>query len=139
MMAEVNIEKENLALVAKAKGGLINDHRLELIDEYWTEDTIQHDPMIDNGREPFKMFIKGWLNAMPDLRWDPILASVASYDQVWIYGRYSGTFKNDWMGIPANNKQVEFTAAEILRVENGMIAEHWDVLDLKTMFEQMSR
>ena len=93
--------------------------------------------MVKSGREPFREFIKSWLNAMPDLKWKPIFLPVASGDQVWAYGKYSGTFKNDWMEMKANNKRIEFTAVDIVRIENRKIAEHWDVMDLKTMFEQM--
>ena len=132
-----NVEKENLELVGKALGTLLNGHDLSVIDQYWTEEYIQHNPMVKSGREPFRDFIKGWLNAMPNLKWEPILPPLASGDQVWAYGKFTGTFKNDWIGIPANNKKIEFTAVDIVRIENGKIAEHWDVMDLKTMFEQM--
>lgn len=131
------MEKENLRIVSEAFGGLINDHHIEAIDEYWAEDYVEHNPMIGRDRKAFKEFVKGWLAAIPDLSWDPILAPVASYDQVWTYGRYSGTFSNDWMGMPANGKQVDFTAMDVIRVEDGKIVEHWDVMDLKTLFDQM--
>ncbi|MGD0645933.1 MAG: ester cyclase [Candidatus Bathyarchaeia archaeon] len=130
-------EKENVELVAKALGAVLNGHDLKAIDQYWTEGYIQHNPMVKTGREPFKEFAKGWINAMPDLKWEPILQPVGSEDQVWAYGKYTGTFQHDWMGIKANGKKIAFTAVDIVRVEKGKIAEHWDVMDLKTMFDQM--
>jgi len=66
-----------------------------------------------------------------------LITPVGSGDQVWAYGKYTGTFKNDWMGIKANGKSISFTAVDIFRVEKGRIAEHWDAADLKTMFDQM--
>jgi len=117
----------------------MNEHKLEILDDLWTEEYIQHNPMIKSGREAFKEFMKGWINAMPDLKWELILAPIARGDKVWAYGKYSGTFKNDWFGMPANNQKIEFTAVYIMRVENGKIAEHWDVMDLKTMFKQMEK
>jgi predicted SnoaL-like aldol condensation-catalyzing enzyme len=131
-------EKENLNLAAIAFGNVFNVHDLKSIDKYWAESYIQHNPLIESGREPFKEFVKGWINAMPDLKWEPVLPPVASGDQVWAFGRYTGTFKNDWLGLKANNKKVSFTAVDIVRVEKDKLVEHWDVMDLKTMFEQMS-
>jgi predicted SnoaL-like aldol condensation-catalyzing enzyme len=130
-------EKENINLVAKALDTVLNEHDLNAIDLYWTENYIQHNQMVKNGKEPFREFIKGWLNAMPDLKWEPILQPVAFENQVWAYGKYTGTFKKDWMGLKANNKTISFTAVDIVQVKNAKIAEHWDVMDLKTMFEQM--
>jgi predicted SnoaL-like aldol condensation-catalyzing enzyme len=132
------MEEVNLELVKKAFGALMNDHDITALDKYWTEDYIQHNPMIESGREPFREFMQGWLKAMPDLTWEPILQPVASGDQVWAYGKYSGTFKNNWLGVKANNKKIEFTAVDMVRVENGKIAEHWDVMDLDSLFEQMN-
>jgi len=129
---------ENLNLAGTAFGKVFNEHDVKAIDQYWHANYIQHNPLIATGREPFKEFVKGWINAMPNLKWEPLLAPVASGDQVWAYGRYTGTFKNDWLGFKANNKPISFTAVDIVRIENGKFAEHWDVMDLKTMFEQMS-
>ncbi len=130
-------EEKNLELVGKALNALMNEHDFSVLDEFWTEEYIQHNPMVESGIESFKGFMEGWINAIPDLKWEPVLPSVASGDKVWAYGKYTGTFKNDWMGIAANNNHIEFTAVDIIRVENGKLAEHWDVMDLKTMFEQM--
>ncbi len=133
------MKNKNLELVGKAFNALMNKHDFSVLDEYWTKDYIQHNPMIESGIEPFKKFMQGWISAIPDLKWEPIIPPMASDDQVWAYGKYTGTFKNDWIGIPSNNKEISFTAVDIVRIENERIAEHWDVMDLKTMFEQMSQ
>jgi predicted SnoaL-like aldol condensation-catalyzing enzyme len=130
-------EKTNLELVTKALGALMNGHDLTALDQYWTDDYIQHNTMIKSGREPFREFMQGWLKAMPDLKWEPILLPVASGNQVWAYGKYSGTFENDWLGAKANNKPGVY-GVDIVRVENGKLSEHWDVMDLETLFEQMN-
>ena len=82
-------EKENVELVSKALGAVINGHDLTGIDKYWTEDYIQHNEMAKTGREGFKEFVKTQINVMPDLKWDPILQPVGSGDQVWAYGKYT--------------------------------------------------
>ena len=69
-------EKENVELVAKALGAVLNGHNLTAINQYWTEGYIQHNPMAKTGREPFKESARGWINAIPDLKWEPILQPV---------------------------------------------------------------
>jgi predicted SnoaL-like aldol condensation-catalyzing enzyme len=130
-------EKDNLELVAKAIGAVFNGHDLTAMEKYWAESYIQHNPLAKSGREEFKKFFQQWINATPGLKWEPILQPVGSGDQVWVYGKYTGTFKNDWMGMKANGKRISFAAVDIFRVEKGSIAEHWDVVDYKTLFDQM--
>jgi predicted SnoaL-like aldol condensation-catalyzing enzyme len=41
------------------------------------------------------------------------------------------------MGMKANGKRITVTAVDVFRIEKGSIAEHWDVVDYKTLFDQM--
>ena len=102
------------------------------------EEYVEHNSMVPNGKESFRQFVQGRINAMPDLKWEPIFPCIASGDQVWSYRRYIGTFKNDWMGMKANNKKIVLIAFDIIRVENGKIAEHWDVMDRTATLDQMT-
>jgi hypothetical protein len=95
--------------------------------------------MIENGRKPFRnsCMTGSRARAKANLKWQPILQPIVSKDQVWIYEK-TGTFKNNSLGDKANNKKNEFTPEEIIRIENQKIVEHWDAMDLYTMFEQMN-
>ena len=82
---------------------------------------IQHSAHIPPGREGLFKFIKG----MPTtLKYEPGQI-VADGDFVMVHGRFSG------FGLPVN-----WIAADILRIENGLLAEHWDVLQDETTEEQ---
>jgi predicted SnoaL-like aldol condensation-catalyzing enzyme len=50
---------------------------------------------------------------------------MAEEDFVVVHGRYSNT------GLPAN-----WIVADIVRVENGLLAEHWDVIQDEVTREQ---
>jgi predicted SnoaL-like aldol condensation-catalyzing enzyme len=50
---------------------------------------------------------------------------VADGDFVMVHGRFSG------FGLPVN-----WIAADILRIENGLLAEHWDVIQDEATEEQ---
>jgi len=67
--------------------------------------------------------------AVPD--WDyRVTKIVAEGDTVWAYGTYSGTQKGDWLGIPATNQSYRIAAVDIFRIQDGKLAEHWDVIDI---------
>ena len=73
---------------------------------------------------------------MPDFEYT-LKKIVADEDSVWVYGTYSGTQTGDWLGIPATNKEYSIDAVDIFRIEEGKLAEHWDVIDVYTLFKQL--
>jgi len=82
---------------------------------------------------------QAWLplmQALPDLeRRDEILVGgqFEGRDYVAMVGHYCGTFKHDWLGIPATGKTVYVRYGEVHRVENGRVTQSnclWDLLDV---------
>ncbi|NIZ12780.1 nuclear transport factor 2 family protein [Phaeobacter sp. HF9A] len=99
-------------LVVKAITELFIDGDVAAIDRYWAEDYIQHNPMFPSGRE----VIKGLFgNTPPDFRYEMGMV-IAEDDLVALHGRYSGFGPKPMI------------AVDIFRVEDGKIAEHWDIL-----------
>ena len=45
--------------------------------------------------------------------------------------------ENEGRGIPATQAEYKFDAIDIFRIEDGKLAEHWDVMDLHTLFTQL--
>ncbi len=56
---------------------------------------------------------------------------------VWVHGTYNGTHSKDWLGVPATGKIYAFDAVDIFRIEDGKLAEHWDVIDGYALFSQL--
>jgi predicted SnoaL-like aldol condensation-catalyzing enzyme len=82
-------------------------------ERYWSPHYIQHSAHIAPGREGLFNLIK---SIPPTLKYEPGTI-VAEGDFVIVHGRFSG------FGAPMN-----WIAADILRIENGVLAEHWDVI-----------
>ena len=40
-------------------------------------------------------------------------------------------------GIPATGKAFAMHAVDVFRVEGGLLAEHWDVMDVHALFKQL--
>jgi predicted SnoaL-like aldol condensation-catalyzing enzyme len=107
------IQETNKALVLEAFDTLFNKRDYATAEKYWSPIYIQHSAHIEPGREGLFNLIR---NTPDSLRYEHQLI-VAEGDYVIVHGRFSGT------GRPA-----AWIAADIVRMENGRLAEHWDVL-----------
>jgi predicted SnoaL-like aldol condensation-catalyzing enzyme len=109
----VNKQSQNKELVLKAFDTLFNKRDYEAAEKFWSENYIQHSAHNEPGRDGLFNLIR----SIPEtLRYEHQLA-IAEGDYVIVHGRFSG-----------NGRPVAWIAADIVRVENGRLAEHWDVL-----------
>jgi steroid delta-isomerase-like uncharacterized protein len=124
------------ALLAQFGAKILGEKNFTALSDLMREDYIQHNPLVGQGSKGFKDFFEAWFQASPDFKFE-LKQIVSEGDKVWVYGTYSGTHKGDWLGIPATGKAYKFDAVDIFRVEDGKLAEHWDVLDIYTLFKQL--
>jgi predicted SnoaL-like aldol condensation-catalyzing enzyme len=109
---------------------------LSAVDHFMRADYIQHNPLVKQGAGGFKEFFSTWFASVPD--WHYTLKKiVAEGDEVWVYGTYAGTLRKEWLGIPASGQKYAFDAVDIFRVQDGKLAEHWDVMDIYGLFKQL--
>jgi predicted SnoaL-like aldol condensation-catalyzing enzyme len=107
------IQERNKALVLEAFDALFNKRDYVVAERYWSPTYIQHSEHIAPGREGLFDLIK----SMPaTLKYEPGMI-VADGDLVVVHGRFSG------FGAPVN-----WIAADILRIEDAVLVEHWDVI-----------
>ena len=115
------IQEKNKALVLDAFDTLFNKRDYAAAEKYWSPSYIQHSAHIPPGRDGLFNLIK----ASPrSLRYEHRLI-MAEGDFVVVHGRYSNT------GLPMN-----WIVADIVRLENGVLAEHWDVIQDEATREQ---
>ena len=107
------IESKNKALVLEAFDSLFNKRDYEAAERYWSPDYIQHSAHIEPGRRGLFNLVK---SLPPTLRYEPGTI-VGDGEFVIVHGRFSG------FGGPVN-----WIAADILRVQAGILVEHWDVI-----------
>jgi len=103
----------NKALVLEAFDTLFNKRDYKSAERYWSSNYLQHSAHIKPGRDGLFDLIR---SSPATLRYEPGTI-VAQGDYVIVHGRFSGT------GRPRN-----WIAADIVRVADGLLAEHWDVL-----------
>ena len=114
-------EEKNKALVLEAFDTLFNKRDYAAAERFWSPDYIQHSAHIAPGRKGLFDLIKSLL---PTLRYEPGMI-VADGDFVMVHGRFSN------FGLAVN-----WIAADILRIEDGILLEHWDVIQDEATREQ---
>jgi predicted SnoaL-like aldol condensation-catalyzing enzyme len=108
------VESKNKELVIEAFDTLFNKRDYAVAEKFWSSNYIQHSAHIAPGREGLFNLVK---SAPPTLKYEPGLV-VAEGDYVIAHGRFSGH------GLAS----VAWIAADIVRIKDGRLAEHWDVL-----------
>ena len=104
--------RRNKELVLEAMTSLFQRHDASAVERLYARDYIQHNPNIPQGRDALQAIVAG----LPEhVFYEPGLI-VAGDDLVAIHGRIRG-----W----ADEPQI---AIDFFRVEDGKLAEHWDVL-----------
>lgn len=91
-------------------------------------------PSFDNAG--WKQFVWGFADAFPDLHLI-VEDVVASEDKVAARIGFRGTHRGDFMGIPATGREVTFASMEFNRVVGGRVAEHWVLIDMLGLLQQL--
>ena len=107
------IEETNKRLVLEAFDTLFNKRDYQAAERFWSPNYVQHSAHIKPGRDGLFELIR---SSPATLRYEPGTI-VADGDYVIVHGRFTNT------GKPRN-----WIAADVVRVADGLLAEHWDVL-----------
>jgi predicted SnoaL-like aldol condensation-catalyzing enzyme len=113
MITATTTPEQNKALVLEAFDTLFNKRDFDAAERYWSPNYIQHSAHIEPGRDGLFNLIR---SAPDTLRYEHQLI-LAEGDYVIVHGRFSG------IGRPA-----AWIAADVVRIEDARLAEHWDVL-----------
>ena len=115
---------QNKRLVLEAFDTLFNKRDYASAEKFWSPHYIQHSAHIEPGRDGLFNLVR---TLPPTLKYEPGTI-VADGDFVIVHGRFSGFRPVNWI------------AADILRIEDGMLVEHWDVIqDEATREESKSK
>ena len=109
---------------------------LSVLDEIVTETYDFHVPGQGPGRKSLKRYLAGLRAALPDLQL-PIKDMVAEDDKVGVLNSVRGTHKGDFGPMKATGKRVDFMVFHLYRLEDGRLAEHWEVADFATLHAQI--
>jgi predicted SnoaL-like aldol condensation-catalyzing enzyme len=109
---EESLKNQNKAIVLEAFNTLFNRRDYAAAESFWSPDYIQHSAHIEPGRDGLFNLVK---RLPPTLKYEPGTI-VAGGEFVIVHGRFSGFQAVSWI------------AADILRIKDGLLVEHWDVI-----------
>lgn len=115
---------------------MLNTHDPNMVDRFVGDPYVNHNPVVDDGREANRRFWAEFFSALPDVR-VTMEDLIISGDRVVGRFVYRGTHTGALMGIPASGNPVEMRSIDIWRVADGMFVEHWDELNLLEVFQQV--
>jgi predicted SnoaL-like aldol condensation-catalyzing enzyme len=107
------IPEQNKALVQQAFNTFFNKRDYEAAARFWSDTYIQHSDHIAPGRGGLFELIR---SAPDTLRYEQGIV-VAEGDHVILHGRFTG-----------EGRPVARIAADVVKIEDGRLAERWDVL-----------
>jgi predicted SnoaL-like aldol condensation-catalyzing enzyme len=116
-----SIAENNKTIVLEAFETRFNKRDYAAAERFWSPNYIQHSAHIEPGRDGLFNLVK---STPPTLRYEPGVIG-AEGDFVIIHGRFSG------IGLPGN-----WIAADIIRMKDGILLEHWDVIQDEATKEQ---
>ena len=107
------VQEKNKALVLEAFDTLFNKRDYAAARRFWSANYIQHSAHSGPGREGLFRLVE----SLPStLRYEPGTI-IADEEFVIVHGRYSGL-----------GQQMNWIVADIVRIADGVLAEHWDVI-----------
>jgi predicted SnoaL-like aldol condensation-catalyzing enzyme len=116
------VQEKNKSLVLEAFNTLFNKRDYAAAERYWARNYIQHSSHIPPGRNGLFDLIK---TTPPSMRYENQTV-LAEGDLVMLHGRYSGLGQ----GVPS------WIVVDVVRMEAGLLAEHWDVIQDEATREQ---
>lgn len=115
---------------------LMTSYQSEKFKDVVSESYIQHNPMVKQGLVGIMEGAKWFESVFPDIT-ATIDDIVVEGDKVVARVTWTGTHKGEFFGIAATNKKVTWTGTDWWRIENGKLAEHWDVVDWSSLMQQL--
>jgi predicted SnoaL-like aldol condensation-catalyzing enzyme len=113
--------EETKAFILEAFDTLFNKHDAKAAERYWSKDYIQHSAHIPPGRDGLFNLVR---SGPPELRYENHLIFVDG-DWAMLHGRFAG-----------NGRPRAWIAGDVLRLEDGLLMEHWDVLQDEVTAEE---
>lgn len=112
---------------------------LDLIDEVYAEDYIEHNPALPTdvrGRDGVREKVKTFRAAFFDTE-GTTEAIIAEGNMVADRHRFKATHDGEFMDMPPTGNEIDVEGMAIYRLEEGKVAEMWTQADVMGMMEQL--
>ena len=124
------------ALIHHIFEDLVNQRRMDLYDEYFAEDYVDHGPTGDFDRDATRTMFQMWLDAFSDLHCEVTHLIVEGDVVAWVV-HTTGVHTGDTLGFPATGRRIETLSANVGRYRDGKAVEHWSEQGMLAMLQQV--
>jgi predicted ester cyclase len=119
-------DQESKDLVRRFYAEAINERDPTACERLLTEGFVHNEEA--RGRAGQAETVAYFLRAFPDLH-NSIELLMCEGDLVCAHQRWRGTQEGEFLGVKGTGRIVDFTSTAILRIEDDLIAQAWDVID----------
>jgi predicted ester cyclase len=130
-------DSDNKAIIRRFQEDVLNGRDIDALDEIVAEDYLDHAAF--PGQEPGRQGVKrriSYLLAALDPRWTAH-EFIAEGDLVVARWSLSGTHRGEFLGLQPTGKEFTLKVIEQYRVKDGQMAEHWNVVDMFGLYQQL--
>lgn len=115
---------------------VVNQHRMDLFDEFFAEDYVDHGPTGSLDREATRAMFAMWLDAFSELHCE-VSNVIVEGDLVGWVVHTTGVHTADTLGFPATGKRIDTLSANIGRYRDGKAVEHWSEQGMLQTLQQL--
>ncbi len=131
---------DGTGLIKRFYEEVLGNGDLGLVDELTADGFVDHEeglPGQPPGQEGVRFFVNAMRDAFPDIRAKTIEPTLADGNLEAAHVVLTGTHKGELMGVASTDRTVEIESIDIIRVEDGKVAEHWGVTDTMGLMQQL--
>jgi len=132
------MDQDSKTLLRRYYDEVFNQRRPALVDQLAVEDYVEHDPFPGqgDGRADLRARVQLILDGMNPLRFE-IEDVVEEGDRIVVRWVQQGVQSGPFMGIPPTGRSYTLAGIDIHRMRDGLMAEHWHVVDLFGLLQQL--
>ena len=131
---------DGTGLIKRFYKEVIEGGNLSLVDELATDDYVDHEEALPGqppGKDGVRFFVNAVRTAFPDIKVKSIEPCLADGNLEACHVILTGTHRGDMAGVAPTGRSVEFGGTDIIRVEDGKVAEHWGTTDNLGLMQQI--
>jgi steroid delta-isomerase-like uncharacterized protein len=130
--------EDNIETFKQYRLNVMLPHNIARLPEYVTDTVVDHSlaPDAPQGIDGLRQWLTFFFEAFPDAYFS-IDDVFGEGDKIVCHARFHGSHQGAYLGLPPTGKTFDTTGIEIMRFENGKMAERWFRLDVVTMMQQL--
>lgn len=131
------LTEKDLAAVRRYYLEVFNQKKESLLDELAVPDYVEHNPFPGHGQGIAGLRQRVALLQSAFLANFTIEDMITEDDKVVVRWTNPVVHHGTFFGIPPTGKHITVQGIDIIRVQDGKMAEHWDVVDLLSVLQQL--